>query len=359
MRPRKFLFAQIVCATLLIITPASVWAQILYITPSTVDSSAPVEKALRENKGRASTNIEGRGGTLRLTYQTSAPLTIYMVPLSTTDSYVPTDFLMLTLPSTDEGVADIDLTVSPGWTPRPTKWLLHLLTKDEGTKAGFLTIDFLPTSAPKIVSTFFRHLLTQEPYTPSSYHALRGYRLFSMDATLVAGILLLLTSITAAALAKKDQKLIAIVCVLLIFQAAYGLRFGLDLLRFSSEHLSGYRNGVYDETGSVHLIAPVILSLAEKNRKDEAGTTVFVCRSGTNYKEKLLRYFAYPVRVSSDSAYAKIADYVLVMNSMNWSMQTITAAGIGKQFMRCDDLVFQAEKLSSFPDGSILFTLIP
>ncbi len=350
-------FARIISTACLILTPAFASAQVL-ITPLSVDSSAPVEQALQENKGYASTSIEGQGSKLRLTYQASEPVTIYMVPLSAEEHFVPTDFLMLTLPATDGGSAEIDLTVSPGWTPKTTKWLLHLMTKTEDTNAGFSAVEFLPASTFTIMNTAFWHFFKQEPYTPSSYHALRGYRVLSRDVTMIIGFLVLLASILTIIFAKKGTKLMALVIVLFTFQALYGLRFGFDLLRFSSEHLTGYANGMYDEAGSVYQIAPSLRSLVVQDKKSEAETTVFVCRSGTNYKEKILRYFSYPIRISSDASLTASADYALVMNSRDWNVQTVSENGVNKQFLQCADLKLEATQIATFPDGSILFSLV-
>jgi hypothetical protein len=45
-----------------------------------------------------------------------------MVPLDAKGNFVPTDFIRFTLPATELGTAEVDLTLSPGWTPGNKKW---------------------------------------------------------------------------------------------------------------------------------------------------------------------------------------------------------------------------------------------
>lgn len=309
-----------------------------------------VEEALRDNKGRAKTSLEGNGAFLRLTYQASEPLTIYMVPLSAEGRFVPDDYLLFTLPQTDGDTADINLTVSPGWSPGNTVWLLHLLTKDENATAGFMAVEFLPATPRTIISAFFRHVFKTEPYTPSSFHALHGYRIFALDGTILAGILLSLACMIGVIVAKKQKKLVVVLLIILTFQGIYGLRFGLDLLRFSREHLSGFSRGLYDEAGSVHQIAHALREHVISSKKAESATTVFVCRSGTNYKEKILRYAAYPIVITSDEASLERADFALVMDADEWSFD--------HDALQCGDLTLRVRTVTDFPDDSVLFTII-
>lgn len=355
MKPRNLLLQGILITVLLMLVPMDVRAQTLKIVPQRVESSGPVEKAMQENKGRASTKLEGRGGTLRLTYQASQPITIYMVPLNAQGGFVPTDFLLFTMPPTDSETVEIDLTVSPGWSPRKTTWLLHLLTKDERSIAGFVSIEFVPTSAGKIISTMMRHFFTAEPYTPSSYHALYGYRAFTFSVTIILGILLMVMCALVAVFTSKGRRLQTLLLLVLLMHALYGLRFSVDLVRFTHEHLSAYARGEYDEAGSIYRVAPVVRELAAKN---PSATTLFVCRSGTNYKEKILRYFVYPTVVTSETNAAALADFALAMDTDKWSLETVTESNTVDQFLLCGDLRLKVQTLESFPDGSILFALL-
>lgn len=340
-------------SAVLLVLPLAANAQILEIRPALVDSSAPVEKALSENRGRASTSLEVKGKALRITYASNEAIEVYMVPVTTEGSFVPTDFIRFTLPQTDEGTVEIDLTVSPGWTPKTQRWILHLLTKNEGAEAGFLDVQSVPSSALSIAVAGVRHFLSPEPYTPSSYHALRGYRIFRFPFTVFFGIGTLIVSF--AVLLKSKRKIFALLITLFVFHSAYQLRAGVDLLRFTVQHLSEYADGTYDEAGSIHAVASVLSSIATPD------DSVYVCRDGTNYKEKLLRYFAYPLAVSEDPSMAETATFALVMDkaSSDWSLETKTVDLRSVQTLHCNDLSRVAEQISTFPDGTILYRLLP
>lgn len=354
MRTKKLFVAHAVCTALLTLVPAMAMAQAVVITPKAVTSSEPLEKALRENKGRASMKLEGQGGILKLTYQASEPLTIFMVPLSRDERFVQTDFILMALPKAEKGIVDIDLTVSTGWSPLATTWLLNVMTKDEEAIAGFAAAEFVPVSTVKTITTFFRHSVRVEAYTPSSYHGLRGYRALSLDLTMVAGIALFIVSAAAVMFAKKTKKLQTLVIVVVTFHALYGLRFGVDLLRFTGEHLIGYSKGHYDEAGSIYQVAEDITKLASGTKKE---ASVFVCRSGTDYKEKILRYFTYPVVVSSEVTAAATADFALGMDTDAWRYETVTDGDSTKQLLHCGTNKISVHKVSEFPDGSIIFTI--
>lgn len=350
MTTRRFLLAA--AASFIFAVPLA-GAQNLAIRPAIVDSSEPVERALAENKGRASTALEGKGATLVISYHSNQPLEIYMVPLEKNDLFVPTDFLRFTLPQTEDGTASIDLTVSPGWKPIQQKWLVHLLSKDEKADAGFNSISFTPSSPFRIAGAGVGHFLTAEPYTPSSYHALRGYRIFGAHVAVMLGIATVLIAFVCLLFVKRERMLMTGVTILLTGTALYQLRFGIDLLRFTNEHLTEYAGGTYDEAGSAHLVAAAIKLIGKE------GQTVYSCRDGTNYKEKILRYFAYPIRISSDDADAAKADFAVVMDKQSWNLDTATVNKATVLTLRCGAANRRAERLNTFADGSILFRLLP
>ncbi len=349
MRTGNIFIARCICAALLSLLPGVVLAQTLTITPEVITSSSSVERALQENKGRAKTSLEGQGGTLRLTYQASEPITIYMVPITEDGRYIQSDFIVMTLPATEKAIADIDLTVSPGWSPTTKTWLLHVLTKDQNAEAGFSSIEFVPVNLTKTVATVFRHALSAESYSPSSYHGLHGYRIISLSFTMIVGIALLLAGASALFFAKKPRKLQTLVIVIIAFHALYGLRFGVDLLRFTGEHLSGYAHGAYDEAGSIYQVAEALTELTANSEKK---TIVFACRSGTDYKEKILRYMTYPITVTADSSVMATADFALAMDTDTWTYDSVS------ELLHCGTLTVPVRKISDFPDGSILFTIL-
>lgn len=342
---------RIITASIALLIAGSVSAETLLIEPSLVDSSEPVEQALRENKGRAVTAIEGQGQALIIGYRASEPIDIFMVPLKSDETFVPMDFMHFTLPKSDDGSVRIDLTVSPGWTPLRTKYLLNVLTKTEDVSAGFTSVEFEPSDILQVLGAGIRHLFTVEPYTPSSYHALRGYRIFSASFTTLMGILLTVICVGCFAFVKAEKKLSYITAVLTLFCFMYGVRFSLDLLRFTHEHLQGYADGLYDEAGSAHQIGRTITDIA---RREKNPVRVYVCRDGTNYKEKIVKYIAYPTPVTTVATGATLA---LIMDKGEWGVETTIDRQRSLTTLHCGILHRQAEKLTDFPDGSVLFSL--
>ncbi len=336
-----------------LLMPVFTHAQTLRITPSLIDSARSVEQALEENESHASTSIEGEGKVVMITYQSTRPLDVFMVPLQVQDEYTPTDYIRFTLPQTDEGTVAIDLTVSPGWSLKHQKWLVTLLGKDKDTDAAFTDIQFTNEDARSMLSIAAGHLFTEEAYTPSSYHALRGYRILGFSLTIMLGLLTLITVLICFAFASGKQYRSAVLLTLVVASLLYQGRFAIDLLRFSLEHTKGYAEGIYDEAGSVHAVAEVLREL----RQSEESTLVYVCRDGTNFKEKLLRYFAYPIRVSSESDAAKNADYAVVMNKFKWGFETTVTKETSNVRLKCGDLDRTAQRLNTFPGGEILFSL--
>ncbi len=340
---------------ILLAVPTFAHAQTLRITPSLIDSAHSVEQALIENPSHASTTIEGQGKVVLITYQSSEPLEVYMVPLEQNGNYTPTDYVRFTLPTTDEGTVAIDLTISPGWSTKNQKWLLTLLGKDKNTGAAFTDISFTNDGAGSTAIVALRHLFTEEVYTPSSYHALRGYRVLGTSFTIILGILTLVVALVCFIVAGKKNYRTTVILTLVIPSLLYQARFAVDLLRFSLQHTQEYARGIYDEAGSIHAVADVLRTLAKPGDK----TTVYVCRDGTNFKEKLLRYFTYPARVSSDANIAPTADYAVVMDKFKWGFETSVTKEASTVRLKCGDIDREAKKLSTFPDGEILFQLLP
>lgn len=326
------------------------YAQTLSITPALVSASDTVEQALQRNAGRASTALEGNGGTLALTYQADEQVEVFMVPIDTNGNFVPTDFLQFTLPATDEGTVTVDLTVSPGWSPGQKKWFINMLTEHQEATIGFSKLEIV-SGGPATPLVAIRQLMTSEPYTPSSFHALRGYRTLGLPVAVILGIVTLIAFVITVLVASKEKRLYAGILVLLCGSALYQLRVGIDQLRFTKEHLSEFSKGTYDEAGSVSDIAMLVKEVATPN------STVYVCREGTNFKEKLLRYFTYPIRISSDQNDIEKADFALVMDATHWSLETTTANDASVQQLVCGSLKRTAQRITSFADGSILFRL--
>ncbi len=332
----------------------------MMIKPALIDASTTVENALQTHKGRASTAIEGRGNVLHITYQSSEPLEIYMVPLSKDKNFILTDYIRFTLPKAENGSVAIDLTVSPGWSFKKQKWIMNILSIDEKTGAQFTSMQLTKASLPTTLKAAARHVMTMEPYTPSSYHALHGYRILGTSFTVMLAVLSVIIVLACLTFVPSTRRRTAVISVLTISMLLYQTRFSIDLLRYTHEHLIGFSHDIYDEAGSVSAIANDIRSFVE-NQKSFVGTipSVFVCRDGTNFKEKLLRYFTYPVRVSAEPRYADTATLAVVMSKFKHGHQTTPTDHSAIVRLQCGPIDRLAEELNRFPDGAILFKLLP
>jgi|GEM_PF-757041 len=342
---------RIILSTVLLLAlalPRAVSAQATEIQPQRVDSSQTVEDALQKNPGHASTVLEGKGSSLLLDYVSNEPITVFLVPLFDGNNYSITDFLSFTLPETDNGSVSVDLTASPGWSQGNRRYLLNLLSASEEPGLAISKYEFLPASAGQTLGAMVHHFFIPELYTPSSFHALRGYRVLGNSLTPIYGLALLAAAVLAFIFLSKERRIQGTIFVLIAGIFIYNLRFGIDLLRFSAEHLNEYNHGTYDEAGSVYRLAAKVIA----TENGEINPLVYVCRNGTNFKEKLLRYLTYPVRVSSDDADASGATLVAVMNKYKWSFDT-GKNGINE--LACGAVNRKAQKLDSFPDGSSLF----
>lgn len=332
--------------------PLGVRAQTLSVTPSLVDASHAIEEALQTHRGHASSAIEGRGSVLRIEYRSSEAVEVYMVPLAVDGTYVPTDFVHFTLPMSEQGSVKIDLTVSPGWSLNMQKWLLNVLSQDASAGLVFTVIEFEEASTGRAIRAALRHLFTTETYTPSSYHALRGYRFLGTSFTVTLGLLTLAALVVCSLAVGKEKRRSAMLLTLLIGSLVYQVRLSIDLLKLSAGHKNEYSRGTYDEAGSIHEVAAFI-------NAQTPDASVYVCRDGTNFKEKLLRYFVYPIRVSSDAIDAEHATVAVVMNKFRTGF-TSTALEDGRTgHLQCGILNREIVRLKTFTDGTIVFRILP
>lgn len=324
------------------------------ITPELIDSSEPVMRALQENPGYASTTLKGQGSSLLLSYASAQPLQVYMIATKDDGSFVPTDFMHFVLPPGDPASARIDLTVSPGWSSGERRYLIHMLSPVADASASFYQADFIPATASQTLTAPVRHLFRPEPYTPGTFHALFGYRMSGTPVVVIFAITALFLCVLCL-LIPTFRSVRMILTVLIAVQMLYALRFSIDLLRFSGQHLTEYHvrhsdgeaAGTYDEAGYVYDTAAVIKNYT-KNMSMLRG--VFVCRDGTNFKEKLLRYLVYPLPVRSDLPdFATIA-VVTDKYKQGWTYEDGT--------LRCGELSRMAEKIKSYPDGTHIFHVL-
>lgn len=317
------------------------------ITPHIVDASSPVEEALARSQGHASTSIEGDGSSVVISYQSSTGVTVYVFPMHADHTYDPADAMYFDLSAGADNTATIDLTVSPGWHTGDSRYIVQILSPDKNPDVAFTDITFQPASWLQIILIPFAQFLRIEPFTPSTYHALRGYKFLGHAAVPVIAFMTIIVGCIVWFFYRKKYGIWPLVYILIIGHLVYGLRLVVDEYRFTQEHLtSWYTTQTYDEAESVFTIAN---SVQETAKTMQMPMHIFVCRDGTNFKEKLLRYMIYPISVSADALAAKKATHVILMNKLKWN--------IDNGILHCGDVSLPVKKMRDFSDGSILFSI--
>ena len=280
-----------------------------------------------EELSHASVDIEGKGTNFRINYSSSSPIDLYILFLNKDGALNPRDILYAKLA---EGNLEVSVPVSSsrGWSAGTRKYKLHFLAPKNSSPLISSVELTGKLSLPEGVMQFF----AQEPYTPSSYHRLEGYRLYGVSFTAIL-LVISLTILFSRLLIKNPA---GIFSALLIVILAYNARFSLDALRYSIVHAHEYFvNRTYASAGSAYEIAGTLKKLKIEK--------ISLCSDGNTYFKTLLNYAAYPAKVSDDS------DFVLVRNAFDWTYEN----GI----LNCSGISSAAEKSAEFPDGSIIFRL--
>lgn len=334
-----FLLAASLTATVTAQSPA------VFITPNRIEQSTQVERITNRSKSTTSTILEGDGQTLALEYSSNSDLEIFMFYLATDNSYDPADTVLFSLPAGENMRANVDLTRSAGWHPGAMRYKLTIMSASEDPVVGFAAADFTPTTLATHITIPAEQLFAVEVFSSSSYHALRGYKIYGIAWTTTFGWAIILIALTLCILRRKKNGVPLALGLLITGQLVYGLRFAIDELRITAEHLtSWYVDFMYDEGESIYQVAQSV-----KHESTRALTHIYVCRDGTDFKEKLLRYFAYPISISSGEAAATSATHFVVMNKKSWSYDDATHT------LRCDMQEYKATLLQTFKDGSQLF----
>ena len=301
---------------------------------------------MRTNSGYASTTIEGDGRYLRLMYDASDPLTMFFAPMVTKETFNPADYVVATLPAGTGSDVRIDLAVAPGWKPVTRKYLFNILAPRKETTVAMHSSFFEPWSVGVLPLIALRQAWQIEPFSPSSFHALRGYRMFGIATNTIAGIVLWIVAGVILVRRRKTGGAIMIIGVTAAFVLLSGMHAGIDQLRLVREHVgSMLSDGTYDEAGSSYDIAETITMLREPH------DNVVVCRTGANLREKILRYMLYPLRVTSAHDTLTDSSLIVVSYEAPWQMKN--------DVLTCNDITARVKKLREFSDGSLLFSVVP
>ncbi|HCI04307.1 MAG: hypothetical protein QF755_05565 [Candidatus Peribacteraceae bacterium] len=282
-----------------------------------------LNQKLSEEVSHASVDLNGKGADLLINYSSPAPLSVYILFLNEDGSVNPRDIVSAQLPK-GEVESVIPLSQTRGWSLGERKYKLHMITeKNIEPSISKLKLEGSPSLADGLKQFF-----ALEPFTPSSYHRLSGYKFFGISFTLLLTLTLALALALTLIFRKKKHAMTAIIILILIFNA----RFSLDLLRYTKENLTAE---TYSTAGSAYQIADYFKSNGIKD--------VQLCSDGNTYFPTILKYAGYPLNIPDES------EHVLVRNAYEWSFENGN--------LTCGELNAPATSLMEFPDGSILFKL--
>jgi hypothetical protein len=320
----------------------------MIIEPALVRTSQFVSKLVSNETGSARKTVEGRGDRVRMRYASSGSFVLFIAPLDANGNYVPLDMMAAKLPATT-AMTDvvIDVSVSPSWSLATTQYLFLFISDEKDMAASIASIDFEGPTIGDLPLILWKQFWIPEPYLPSSYHGLLGYRVFGLSVPVIIGIGAIACII---ALARRSKHPVGTaMAVATWFLLVVGLRAGVDTSQWTRAHLTEwYANGTYDEEQDVVEIARTLRTLAEKN--PTRPMIVFVCRDGTNFREKLLRYFAYPISFVSTLGETDPPTHVLVMGKVDpWSMEN--------EILTCNAFKGSVQHTKTFVDGTELFSV--
>lgn len=331
---------------LFLAAPVTTAAEEVHLTPA---RELTHEQRLRraEAAGEARQSVAGWGDRLRITYKAGKDIDLDLAPLHRGSDVDPLEMTYTTLPA-GEHVAVIDLTASPGWSLLPQEYVLQFASPAGTDRTDILAMEFLPPSIASIGWAAETGLLRREEFLVSTPQIVRGASLAGIPFALLVGMMTAAAAVFFPWLTKRNAGSGAIMAILTIGTLFYGLWFGIDLARFTIGHLREWAaNGTIGDFGAAENIGAALRTLP----KDSRPPVVYVCSDAGNYIPKAIRYFAYPVPVSSDAKDIPRATHVLVARKLQWTE--------GEGMLRCGEVSGEATRIKTFADGSILFAAAP
>lgn len=315
-------------------------ATVVNLTPTLELDHTSAMRRLSAAKSQ-SMQVDGNGSTLFLSYSTSVPIDIDVAPIVTGTSFNPSDLAHTTLPAGQDMEAHIDLTQAPSWSPGGSKYYVGFFMSQEDSDAELREIKVLPSSVLGTAGIAFRHLLHGEEFQASTPHGMRGYLVLGVALSTILGII---TLIAACIWMWRGRLAVITICVLGML--IYGVRWNIDLLRFSATNLFTWVvDGRYGHLGSGYEIAQELRKEEERGRPPVG---VFVCTGTTDFLTKFLRYEIYPIPISIVTEDVQKSSHVLVTNIGDWKYEN--------GMLHCGRIDGKATKVREFADGSVLFT---
>lgn len=287
--------------------------------------------------------IEGSGDRLEITYISPDPIALDIAPQRRGSSVDPAEILHVTLPA-GEHTAIVDITATPGWSPLRQAYVFWSFTTEKGAKAEISGIRFLPASYGSILNAALHHLSIRETYQVSLHHTLRGTMTLGWPFALPVGILTLVAAGVISRLRRRAFVLPALI-TLSIGALLFGAWSGIDLTRFTVSNLRDwYGKGIYSQAGSAALVSE---RFRKEARRSSDSPLLYVCHDKSDFYPKMLRYFLYPLPVSSKPEDVMHATHVIVARTLSWKYK--------EGLLTCGGLSGNAKKIAEFPDASVLF----
>ncbi len=338
-RFRLFLIGAIFLAT-----PVAGFAEKeVHLTPTLELNQEDAARRLASPKTQTM-QVEGAGAKLKITYSSSLPIDVDIAPMVKTSSFDPADLGHTTLPAGQYMVALIDLTVAPSWKPWGSRYYLAFFVNAQNVDAEMQEITVVPGGFGTIFKTAFRHLFEVEEYQVATPHALRGHRIIGFSLTFLTGLALILAVVVLFVRKKGSDAILAACMMAVLFYSAV---FGLDALRFTTDHLGEWwGQHTYAQAGSVYQVAD---ELRAENERGHAVQGVYVCTTSTDYMTKVLRYLLYPTPVSIAAEQVNTSTHMLVTGIGDWSYEN--------GLLHCGRIDGPATKVREFADGSVLFSV--
>ncbi|MBU0458700.1 hypothetical protein KJ652_02125 [Patescibacteria group bacterium] len=269
----------------------------------------------------ASVKIDGEGTQFNINYSAPSTIDLYILFMEKDGTFNPRNILFAELPQGEQETI-IPISDTGGWSRGNNNYKLHFLTDKDSVPE----VSKVELSGNLSIADGIKQFFAPEPFTPSSYHRLNGYKLFGYSATFVLLILTLIGSLIFI----KNRKVQILIFLGMIFIS--NARFSIDSLRYTYTHLTA---NTYASAGSAYEIAEYL----HKNDIEN----IALCSDGNSYFKTVLSYALYPAKIKDES------ENILVHSAFNWSFEN--------DVIRCGETEANAIKLNGFPDGSVLFSL--
>jgi len=224
----------------------------------------------------------------------------------------PLDIISIYAEPGENREINVDLTMSPAWSPRREEYNLYIAGED----GGVVSLNEVSPKSPsfgKTVKAFFSHLLVDEPKLLSSINFFYGYKVLGVSFSKMLGfvaLILILSKVLYCYLFKKQKQLFSfLVFASFIFIFIYDARFSLDMIKTTFTDLSEWTSvHEYRQLGPLYKAADYLKMDADLDKKN---MNIAMCFDSSDIVHKYLRYDLYPVPVRRASDNWKDATHLV------------------------------------------------